>query len=104
MGKGNTGGQLAAPIFAAFMEEALKGKPPVEFRVPEGLTLISINAKTGLRSGADGDGTILEAFKPGTAPPSQTDIIGYSAALGGAPITSSQETDRAIISGTGGLY
>ena len=104
MGKGNTGGQLAAPIFAAFMKEALKGKPPVEFRVPEGLTLISINAKTGLRSGAGGEGTILEAFKPGTAPPSQTDIIGYSAALGGAPITSSQETDRAIISGTGGLY
>ncbi|MEO0922688.1 MAG: penicillin-binding protein 1A [Pseudomonadota bacterium] len=104
MGRGNTGGQLAAPIFASFMKEALKDKPPVEFRVPEGLKLIPINRKTGLRASAGGDETILEAFKPGTAPPSQTDIIGYSAALGGAPITRTREADRAIISGTGGLY
>lgn len=104
MGRGNTGGQLAAPIFTAFMQEALKDKPPVEFRVPEGVTLIPINRKTGLRAVAGGENTILEAFKPGTAPPSQTDVIGYSSALGGAPITSSREVDRAIISGTGGLY
>lgn len=104
MGKGNTGGQIAAPIFTAFMQEALKTKPPVEFRVPEGIKLIPINRKTGLRASEGGDNTILEAFKPGTAPPSQTDIIGYSSALGGAPITGSRETDRAIISGTGGLY
>lgn len=104
MGRGSTGGQLAAPIFAAFMEEALKEKPPVEFRVPEGVTLIPINRKSGLQASAGGDNTILEAFKPGTAPPSQTDVIGYSAALGGAPIVGTQETDRAIISGTGGLY
>ena len=104
MGKGNTGGQLAAPIFTAFMKEALKGKPPVEFRVPEGVNLIPINQKTGLKASADSGLTILEAFKPGTAPPSYTDIIGYSSALGGAPVTTSQEADRAIISGTGGLY
>lgn len=104
MGRGNTGGLLAAPIFTAFMKEALKGKPPVEFRVPEGVTLIPIDRKTGLRADAGGEDTILEAFKPGTAPPSHTDIIGYSSALGGAPVTSSQEADRAIVSGTGGLY
>ena len=104
MGKGNTGGALAAPIFSAFMQDALKEKPAVEFRVPEGVTLIPINRKTGLRASAEAETTILEAFKPGTAPPRQTDIIGYSPALGGAPITTSRETDRAIISGTGGLY
>lgn len=104
MGKGNTGGIIAAPIFAQFVSEALRGKPAIEFRVPEGLTLIPIDRRTGLRSAANDEGTILEAFKPGTAPPSQTDIIGYSEALNGAPITSNRETDRAIISGTGGLY
>lgn len=104
MGRGSTGGQLAAPIFAEFMTEALKDKPAVEFRVPEGVTLIPINRKTGLRAESGTTDTILEAFKPGTAPPHQTDIIGYSSALGGAPITGSRETDRAIISGTGGLY
>lgn len=104
MGRGSTGGLLAAPIFTAFMKEALKDKPPVEFRVPEGVTLIPIDRKTGLRADGGGEDVILEAFKPGTAPPSHTDVIGYSDALGGAPVTSSQETDRAIISGTGGLY
>lgn len=104
MGRGNTGGQLAAPIFTAFMKEALKGKPPVEFRVPQGVNLIPINRKTGLRASAGDPSTILEAFKPGTAPPSYTDIIGYSSDLNGAPVTTNRETDRAIISGTGGLY
>ncbi len=104
MGRGSTGGQLAAPIVADFMKTALEDKAPVEFRVPEGVNLIPINRKTGLRAVAGVEDTILEAFKPGTAPPSHTDIIGYSDALGGAPITDSRETDRAIISGTGGLY
>ncbi|MEM8794919.1 MAG: penicillin-binding transpeptidase domain-containing protein, partial [Pseudomonadota bacterium] len=104
MGRGSTGGQLAAPIFTEFMKEALKDNPPVEFRVPEGIGLIPIDRKTGLRAAGGEENVILEAFKPGTAPPSQTDIIGYSDALGGSPITQSQDVDRAIISGTGGLY
>ena len=105
MGRGSTGGQLAAPIFTEFMKTALKEKPPVEFRVPEGINLIPIDRKTGLRAVAGfSDNVILESFKPGTAPPSQTDVIGYSEELGGAPIVESREVDRAIISGTGGLY
>ena len=105
MGRGSTGGQLAAPIFTEFMKAALNEKPAVEFRVPDGIKLIPIDRKSGLKTaGGFGESVILEAFKPGTAPPSQTDIIGYSEALGGAPITQSQEADRAIISGTGGLY
>ena len=56
-----------APIFRDFMKMALKDMPDTPFRVPAGIKLISVNVHTGMR--ATGPGTILEAFKPGTAPP-----------------------------------
>ena len=57
-----------APIFRDFMKMALKDKPDVPFRVPPGIKLIWVSAKTGMRTSAS-PGAILEAFKPGTAPP-----------------------------------
>lgn len=99
LGRRATAGQFAAPIFASFMKEALKDQPDVPFRVPPGIKLISINAKTGLR--ARGGGTILEAFKPGTAPPDSYSVIGARAPRR-VIITPGQ--DRRIGSGTGGLY
>ena len=50
MGHGATGGGLAAPVFKEFMTEALKDTPPVDFQVPEGMKLIAINRKTGMRA------------------------------------------------------
>jgi penicillin-binding protein 1A len=88
-----------APIFRDFMKAELKDKPDVPFRVPPGIKLISIDPRTGLR--ASGGGTILEAFKPGTAPPDSYSVIGDSSprALSVTP-----DADRAVGSGTGGLY
>ena len=103
LGKGETGGALAAPIFADFMKMALADKPPVPFRVPPGLTFIPINQQTGLRANPGDPGTILEAFKPGTGPPDTYSIIGYTDTMG-RPLTVAPESDRAVISGTGGLY
>ena len=52
------------------MKLALADKPPVPFKVPAGIKLIRVDAKSGMRAGpGDGGRTILEAFKPGTAPP-----------------------------------
>ncbi len=68
LGKGTTGGGLAAPIFKEFMAEALKDTPPVDFQVPEGMNIIAINRKTGMRANEGDPGTIMEAFKPGTGP------------------------------------
>ena len=56
-----------APIFRDFMKMALKDTPDTPFRVPPGIKLISVDVHTGMRS--SGPGSILEAFKPGTAPP-----------------------------------
>ena len=106
MGSGNTGGVIAAPIFTDFMKVALADRPPVPFRVPPGLSLVPIDRRTGLRASTennDGAPVILEGFKPGTAPPDTYSIIGYTDQMG-RPLTVEPEADRAVISGTGGLY
>ena len=51
-----TGGHLAAPIVRDFMKVALADKPAVPFRVPAGIKLIRIDAKTGMRAGPGGGG------------------------------------------------
>jgi len=76
MGKGRTGGELAAPIVADFMKLALRDKPATPFRVPRAIELIPIDAKSGQRAIFGQDGVILEAFKPGDEPPDATKIIG----------------------------
>jgi penicillin-binding protein 1A len=68
--------------------------------VPPGIKLIRIDRKSGLRASGEGGGTILEAFKPGTAPPDSYSIIGAS----GGTLGVSPESDRAVTTGTGGLY
>ncbi|EEA96151.1 penicillin-binding protein 1A [Pseudovibrio sp. JE062] len=103
MGKGATGGQVAAPIFTAFMKDALQDAPPLEFRVPNGLRLVSINRRTGLRASAGAPGTILESFKPGTSPPDSYSVIGFQDEIG-IRQDLSPEAGRAVMSGTGGLY
>ena len=100
MGRGMTGGEMAAPIAGDFFKLALADKAAVPFRVPEGLTLIPIDRKTGMRANAGAPGTILEAFKPGTGPPDTYSIIGQSDSYGDpAPPDAG-----AAMSGTGGLY
>jgi penicillin-binding protein 1A len=105
MGRGQTGGVLAAPIFTEFMKVALADAPPKEFQVPAGIELIPIDRRTGLRAQGAGAGVILEAFKPGTSPPSSYSIIGYQDQdWSNIPLGVSPEADRAVSSGTGGLY
>ncbi len=102
MGRGQTGGHLAAPIFTEFMKVALKDKPKKPFKVPEGLQLIPIDRRTGLRASAGDSGVILEAFKPGTLPPDSYSVIGFTDDMG-VPV-SAQEAEHALTQGTGGLY
>jgi penicillin-binding protein 1A len=111
LARGATGGHLAAPIVKDFLKVALADKPGVDFSPPAGIKLIRIEAKTGLRPGPGGGGkVIIEAFKPGTAPPDSYSIVGFTDAEGrpirggDSPFGVSPESDRAVRSGTGGLY
>lgn len=78
-----SGGSIAAPIVRDFMKVALADKPAVPFRVPAGIKLIRVDARSGMRAApGQGSGTILEAFKPGTAPPDNYSVIGVADADG----------------------
>jgi len=68
LGRRETGSSIAVPIFRDFMAEALHDKPPIPFRIPTGIRLVSVNAKTGKRAVRGDRPVILEAFKSGTEP------------------------------------
>ena len=98
-----TGGGLAAPIVKEFLKVALADKPAVPFRVPPGIKLIRIDPKSGMRVAAGSGGGLLEAFKPGTAPPDSYSIIGYEGGDYRPPMGVSPEADRAVMRPSG-LY
>ena len=114
LGRGATGGHLSAPIVKDFLKVALADKPAVPFRVPPGIKLIRVDLKTGQRAVPGTERPILEAFKPGTAPPDNYSVVGYGndqqqqeQAPGRGPpgfFRVSPDADRAVRSGTGGLY
>src|SRR5450631_3522109 len=106
LGRGNaaTGGHLAAPIARDFLKLALADKPAIPFKVPAGIKLIRVDAKTGMRAGpGEGGRTILEAFKPGTAPPDNYSVIGVADA-DGRSLMSPPDAGNIMRPGTGGLY
>jgi penicillin-binding protein 1A len=104
LGRLSTGGHVAAPIARSFFDIALADKPAIPFKVPAGIKLIRVDSETGMRAGPGDSGrTILEAFKPGTAPPDNYAVLGVADADGRSSI--SPDMDRTIIRpGTGGLY
>jgi penicillin-binding protein 1A len=81
MGKGRTGGEVAAPVVADFMRLALRDKAAIPFRVPRAIELIPIHVNTGKRGVYGADGVIFEAFKPGDEPPANTTVIGSDAKI-----------------------
>jgi len=105
LGHNAQGGRTAAPIAKDFMKLALADKPATPFKIPAGIKLVRVDPKTGVRvAPGDGSRTILEAFKPGTAPPDNYSVIGV-ADTEGRSFSLSPDADRAIIRpGTGGIY
>ena len=98
LGDHAAGGIIAAPIFANFMEEALRSSPVVPFRTPPGVRLVRVDASTGRPAAAKNPRVILEAFKPGTAPPTAGEA--RQASDGRRATGSAAAPDI----GTGGLY
>jgi penicillin-binding protein 1A len=131
LGHGETGGNVSAPVVRDFFKVALADQPPIPFRAPPGIKLVRVNLKTGLPAAPGDPKAIMEAFKPtqeplgavatdsdatqeglaaeeyGQAGPAQPipgiapgqDSRAPPLAPGRAP-----GNDRALTSGTGGLY
>ncbi|MEW5783587.1 MAG: PBP1A family penicillin-binding protein [Bacillota bacterium] len=71
---GATGGRLAAPLWAEFMEKALQNTPPRDFTVPEGIVKVALCAETGLLRSPWCNGPEWEEyFIQGTEPVEQCD-------------------------------
>ncbi|KPF43038.1 penicillin-binding protein 1A [Rhizobium sp. AAP43] len=105
LGRGSTGGSLAAPIFNDFMQKATANTPPGKFFVPEGMSFIAVNRTTGMFALEGEPDTIIEAFKPGTGPADTLSVIGMD---GYAPpeeiLRESPQANQAVTSGSGGLF
>jgi penicillin-binding protein 1A len=73
LGKGETGGRAACPIWVYFMKEYLKNKPVETFIIPDGITFAKINPPSGAVAGSDDQGAVYAAFAdkvtaPGSKP------------------------------------
>ena len=93
LGEKETGGAISAPIFRDFMQAALKGKPALQFRMPDGLKLAAWDS---------GSGRVTDAFKTDQEPGATQGVIGVAESTGLS--ISSSSTGVGVDSGVGGLY
>ncbi|MDA9621030.1 PBP1A family penicillin-binding protein [Pelagibacteraceae bacterium] len=91
LGYKQTGSSVAVPIFKDFIKKSNTNESNIPFRVPSGLSFVTINNKTGLPS-TDKE-SIMEVFIEGSEPYTKGDIS----------ILDSLGIINNSISGTGGL-
>ncbi|AQS84256.1 MAG: PBP1A family penicillin-binding protein [Acetobacter aceti] len=133
LGKNETGGTIAGPIWNRIMKVALEGRPRLDFRVPDGVTLVRYDTGRGVTVDAfkndqvPGDSSSFAAGSPGTGeltaadtgaenlPDSETDMSSGGAVAGGgaaassgsntaAPAAPAQQQPSGGDIGMGGLY
>ncbi len=95
LGEDETGAVVAAPIWNRYMTAAMRGRPSLEFRVPDGVTL---------QRWSSGSGSVVDAFKPGQVPGVSAGGGEAVAASGGNAVRGAAATGTGVDSGMGGLY
>jgi penicillin-binding protein 1A len=75
LGKGETGGRAALPIWLDFMRLALADRPPRDFTAPPGVVFAHIDAKTGSLASPASESTLLQAFLEGSEPTEAADSV-----------------------------
>jgi penicillin-binding protein 1A len=83
LGKGETGGHAALPMWIGYMAKALKGVPEVKLSPPPGVLSVKINPESGLRDSGP-TGTLAEYFFQEFMPAEQT-IVPAGGASGLPP-------------------
>jgi penicillin-binding protein 1A len=68
LGKEETGGRAAVPIWLEFMQGATEDQPVNDFPIPDGIVFVNIDTKTGLRAAPGDDNLMLECFRRGSEP------------------------------------
>ncbi|MFH7811937.1 MULTISPECIES: penicillin-binding protein 1A [Acetobacter] len=99
LGRNETGGAIAGPLWNKVMKAALKDQPKLDFAAPDGVTLVSYDT---------GRGVAIDAFKDGQLPGvsanllSNVDAQQLSAADTGAENMPDSESDMAAsVNGSG---
>lgn len=106
LGPNEQGATVAAPIFRDFMKDALKGVAPTPFREAPGIEDVSIDWISGNPAPAGAPGSIIEAFKAGTAPGETPDTPGPAEPVASVPQPARPNGQPAptVSEGTGGIY
>ena len=68
LGKKETGGKVAAPIWGKFMKDALLIYPSSPFKIPKDIEMVKVDHMTGLLPSAKTNKIIYEAFITGSKP------------------------------------
>jgi penicillin-binding protein 1A len=84
MGRLETGGRAALPIWLQYRQAVESQYPPADFPQPEGIVMVNVDAKTGLLAGSGGGESYFLPFKEGTEPTQQA-TAGSVPTTGGAP-------------------
>ncbi|NHN89311.1 PBP1A family penicillin-binding protein [Acetobacter sp. LMG 1627] len=100
IGKNETGGAIAGPIWNRIMKAVLADRPKLDFRVPDGVTLVRYDT---------GRGVTVDAFKPDQIPGQSSSYAAGSPGTGeltatdtGAENLPASETDMSSEGGSGG--
>jgi penicillin-binding protein 1A len=68
LGRHETGGQAALPMWLRFMQKALRGKPKAPFAQPPNVSVVRIDPETGQLAADDATDVMEECFVQGTEP------------------------------------
>jgi penicillin-binding protein 1A len=81
LGRGETGGRAALPVWIDYMAVALEGVSEQKQEPPEGLVTVRIDPATGLLAGSGQTDAIFETFREENVPGKSSDSLS----TGGAP-------------------
>ncbi len=68
MGRQETGGHVALPVFVDYARTALEAYPPDDFPVPPGITFMRVDGRTGTAAGPESTKVLNLPFYAGTEP------------------------------------
>jgi penicillin-binding protein 1A len=87
LGRGETGGRVALPMWIDYMAVALKGVPVQKQEPPEGLVTVRIDPRTGLLAGSGQRDAIFETFMVENVPQGSSDSAHPGGSAAGDGVT-----------------
>ena len=88
LGKLETGGKAAAPVFIGFMKEFLGDSPVIDFVPPEGVVPVAVDVNSGIPVDPKTQGAFIEYFR------ADSDVLKHAGNPESAPTASDTESER----------